>query len=175
MPLLVALFILVPLAELYVIIKVGATIGAGWTVLILIADSLLGAYLLKHQGRAAWRRFNDATAAGRVPHREVTDGVMIVFGGALLLTPGFITDIFGIALLLPPTRALLRRAFAGFLIRRNPYGRAAWYGSRTAGRVRGRRRPAPGGQAGQPAPYEPAARRPYDVEGTAEPVEGGQT
>lgn len=175
MPFLVALFILLPLAELYVIIKVGESIGAGWTILILVADSLLGAYLLKHQGRAAWRRFNDATAAGRIPHREVTDGVMVIFGGALLMTPGFITDIFGIALLLPPSRALLRRTFAGLLIRRNAYGRAAWYGSRTAGRFRGRRRPGSGSPATSPAIPDPPARRPYDVEGTAEPVEEGQT
>jgi UPF0716 protein FxsA len=108
------LFLLVPIAELYVIIQVGEAIGLGWTVVLLIADSILGSLLLRTQGRAVWRRFNDALAQGRVPHREVVDGVLVIFGGALLLTPGFLTDIVGVTFLLPPTRAVIRR----FLIRR---------------------------------------------------------
>jgi UPF0716 protein FxsA len=64
---------------------------------------------MRSQGRAAWRRFNEAIAAGRIPAREVFDGVLVIFGGALLLTPGFVTDIFGALFLLPPTRALVRR------------------------------------------------------------------
>ena len=75
------------------IIQVGQAIGALWTILLLIADSLIGARLLTWQGRSAWRRFQDALTAGRVPHNEVLDGVMVVVGGALLLTPGFITDV----------------------------------------------------------------------------------
>jgi UPF0716 protein FxsA len=108
------LFLLVPIAELYVIIQVGEAIGLGWTVVLLIADSVLGSLLLRIQGRAVWRRFNEALAQGRVPHREVVDGVLVIFGGALLLTPGFLTDIVGVSFLLPPTRAIIRR----FLIRR---------------------------------------------------------
>jgi UPF0716 protein FxsA len=115
---LVALFILVPLAELYVILKVGDAIGVVWTILLLAADSLLGSLLLRSQGRSAWRRFNAALAEGRMPHREVIDGVMIVFGGAFLITPGFITDVVGLLLLLPPTRALVRRLVARRLGRR---------------------------------------------------------
>jgi UPF0716 protein FxsA len=113
MALLVLLFIVMPIVEIYVIIQVGQAIGALWTILLLIADSLIGARLLSWQGRDAWRRFQEALAAGRMPHNEIFDGVMIVVGGTLLLTPGFITDVFGLFLLLPPTRALLRR----FLIR----------------------------------------------------------
>jgi UPF0716 protein FxsA len=64
---------------------------------------------MRSQGRAAWRRFNATLAERRPPAREVLDGVLVIFGGALLLTPGFITDVFGLAFLLPPTRALLRR------------------------------------------------------------------
>src|SRR6266496_2701144 len=112
--LLVVLFILVPIAELYVIIQVGEAIGVWWTILLLIADSVLGSMLMRSQGRAAWRRFNAAVAEGRVPAREVLDGVLVIFGGALLLTPGFITDVFGLIFLLPPTRALVR----GLLVRR---------------------------------------------------------
>src|SRR5207249_3775761 len=107
---LIALFILLPLAELYVILKIGAAIGIIWTILLLLADALAGSMLLRSQGRAAWRRFNLALSERRLPHREVQDGVLVIFGGAFLLTPGFITDVFGLALLLPPTRALIRRA-----------------------------------------------------------------
>jgi UPF0716 protein FxsA len=105
---LVLLFIVVPIAELAVIIQVGQAIGVWWTIAILVADSILGSVLMRAQGRAAWRRFNDAVQAGRVPAREVLDGALVVFGGLLLLTPGFITDFLGIVLLIPPTRALVR-------------------------------------------------------------------
>jgi UPF0716 protein FxsA len=106
---LVLLFIVVPLAELFVIIQVGELIGVWWTIALLLADSLLGSLLMRSQGRTAWRRFNDAVQGGRVPAREVLDGTLVIFGGALLLTPGFITDVFGLAFLLPPTRAVIRR------------------------------------------------------------------
>src|SRR3954447_13324107 len=108
-PLLFLLFILVPIAEIYVIIQVGQAIGALWTILLLIADSIIGARLLSWQGRRAWGRFQEAVAAGRVPHREVLDGVLIIMGGAFLLTPGFISDAVGLLLLVPPTRAVVRR------------------------------------------------------------------
>ena len=107
--LLLALFILVPIAELAVIIQVGQLIGVWWTIALLLADSVLGSMLMRSQGRLAWRRFNQAIAEGRAPAREVLDGVLVIFGGALLLTPGFITDVFGAIFLLPPTRALVRR------------------------------------------------------------------
>jgi UPF0716 protein FxsA len=109
--LLVALFILVPIAELAVIIQVGQAIGVWWTIALLIADSILGSMLMRSQGRVAWRRFNEAVGAARVPAREVADGVLVIFGGALLLTPGFITDVFGLLFLLPPTRAVIRGIF----------------------------------------------------------------
>jgi UPF0716 protein FxsA len=106
---LIALFIVLPLAELYVILKVGDAIGVPWTILLLAADSILGAMLLRSQGRAVWRRFNEALATGRMPHREVQDGVLVIFGGAFLITPGFLTDVIGLLLLLPPTRSVIRR------------------------------------------------------------------
>src|SRR5262245_58636676 len=107
--LLIVLFIVVPIAELAVIIQVGQLIGVWWTIALLLADSLLGSYLMRSQGRVAWRRFNAAISEGRAPTREVLDGVLVIFGGALLLTPGFITDIFGLLFLFPPTRVLVRR------------------------------------------------------------------
>jgi UPF0716 protein FxsA len=115
---LVLLFIVVPIAELAVIIQVGQEIGVLWTVAILVADSILGSVLMRAQGRTAWRRFNEATGAGRVPAREVLDGALVIFGGALLLTPGFITDILGLILLIPPSRALVRRVLARRLAHR---------------------------------------------------------
>jgi UPF0716 protein FxsA len=124
MPLLalIVLFIVVPLAELYVIIKVGEAIGLVPTLALLLADSVLGSLLLRHQGRAVWRRFNEALAAGRMPHREVMDGVLVIFGGAFLLTPGFLTDIVGAVLLVPPTRSLVRRLLVRRLTRRVSVG-----------------------------------------------------
>jgi UPF0716 protein FxsA len=105
---LVLIFIVVPIAELAVLIQVGQEIGVAWTVAILVADAILGSILMRAQGRAAWRRFNEALQAGRVPAREVLDGALVMFGGLLLLTPGFITDILGLLLLIPPTRAIVR-------------------------------------------------------------------
>jgi UPF0716 protein FxsA len=124
MPLLalLALFIIVPLAELYVILKVGDAIGALWTIALLAGDSVLGALLLRAQGRSVWRRFNEALASGRMPHREVIDGVLVIFGSAFLITPGFLTDIVGLLLLIPPTRALIRRLLARRLGRRVAVG-----------------------------------------------------
>ena len=107
---LVAVFILLPLAELYVILEVvGPWLDWYGTVALLVADSILGSLLLRAQGRSVWRRFNTVLAEGKMPHREVIDGVLIVFGGAFLITPGFITDILGLVLLIPPTRAVVRR------------------------------------------------------------------
>ena len=106
---LIALFVLVPFAELYVILEVvGPAIGAPWTILLLAADSIIGALLFRSQGRAVWRRFAEAVSTGRMPHNEVVDGVLVIFGGAFLVTPGFLTDILGILMLLPPTRSLIR-------------------------------------------------------------------
>jgi UPF0716 protein FxsA len=115
---LAAVFIVVPLAELYVIFKAADDwIGPAWTIILLAADSVIGALLLRTQGRAVWRRFNETLAAGRMPHREVQDGVMVIFGGAFLITPGFITDVVGLLLLLPPTRRAIR-VFAMRTLRR---------------------------------------------------------
>jgi UPF0716 protein FxsA len=109
LPFLLIVFIVVPIAELAVIIQVGEQIGVWLTIAILVADSILGAMLMRSQGRAAWRRFNETLQSGRPPAREALDGVLVIFGGAFLLTPGFLTDIVGAVLLIPPTRAIVRR------------------------------------------------------------------
>jgi UPF0716 protein FxsA len=115
---LVALFIVVPIVELYVIIQIGSLIGVWPTIALLLADALLGSLLLRHQGRGAWRRFNAAIAERRFPGREVADGLLIAIGGTLLLTPGFVTDIVGAIFLIPPTRAIIRRLMRGYVGRR---------------------------------------------------------
>src|ERR687896_2629417 len=120
---LILIFIVVPFAELYLIIEVvGELIGPVWTILLLAASSVLGSVLLRSQGRAVWNRFNDTMRAGRVPHREVVDGALVIFGGAFLITPGFLTDIVGLALLIPPTRRLVRRTVERRLGRRVEVG-----------------------------------------------------
>jgi UPF0716 protein FxsA len=155
--LLVILFIIVPIAELYVIIQVGQLIGVVPTLFLLLADALLGSWLLKHEGRGAWRRFNEALAGRRFPGREVADGALIIVGGTLLLTPGFITDIFGLFLLLPPTRAITRR-----LLKRFTIGRFAVVGMTAGGG------PSPFGTPPRGTDQRPS--RDYDLEGTAEEV-----
>jgi len=184
---LVLIFIVVPLAELYVIIQVGGAIGVIPTILILLADALLGSFLLRHQGRAAWVRFNRALSENRIPHKEVIDGVLVIFGGALLLTPGFITDVFGLILLIPPTRALVRVMSTRFFLARMSTGPrvASWSFGRATGGRSSRRGPAPGpppgaqpdgGPAGDPFAWEDpfrgreSGRRPGDIEGTGHEI-----
>jgi len=149
---LIVLFIVVPIAELYVIIQVGQLIGIWPTLALLLADAVLGSLLLKQQGRSAWRRFNEALAQRRFPGQEVADGVLIVIGGTLLLTPGFLSDIFGLLLLIPPTRAIARRVLRRFTI-----GRFTVVGF-------------PGGPGPGPGPGQTQGPRDYDYDATAEEV-----
>lgn len=116
--LLFLLFVAVPIVEIAVIIKVGDWLGLWPTLALLIGDSILGAVLMRSQGRAVWRRFTQALSEGRPPAREVLDGVLVIFGGALALTPGFVTDLLGIFLIAPPTRAIVRRVLVRQLARR---------------------------------------------------------
>lgn len=133
-------FVVVPLVEIYLVIQAGRAIGVGWTILVLVLDSLLGAWLLKRQGAAAWRALREAVAAYRMPARELADGVIVLVGGTLLLTPGFFTDAVGFALLLPVTRPLARKALTTYIARKFRDGTAtpsAGWGART------RQRPGP--------------------------------
>ena len=146
MPFLILLFILVPIAEIYVIIQVGQAIGPLPTVALLIVDSIVGALLLRSQGRRVWAAFREALGAGRLPHREILHGALVIVGGAFLLTPGFISDAVGLLLLLPPTRAAIAAGITRMLARRGPL---RW-----------------GGVVVQPGPTPPPRPRPH-----AEPVE----
>jgi UPF0716 protein FxsA len=147
--LLVALFIVVPIVELWVIIEIGSLIGVWPTIALLLADALLGSLLLRHQGRGAWRRFNEAIAERRFPGREVADGLLIAIGGTLLLTPGFLTDVVGAIFLIPPTRAIVRRLMRGYV---------------------GRRFVIVG--APRPSGPHPPSQRTYDYDSTAEEIDG---
>jgi UPF0716 protein FxsA len=108
MALLVLVFIVVPVAELYVIVQTSHALGLAPTLGLLVAVSVVGAWLVKRQGLAIWRRFNTAVRQGVVPSREIVDGVTLLVAGALLVVPGFITDAIGVALLLPPVRIGVR-------------------------------------------------------------------
>lgn len=167
MAILVVLFVVVPIAELYVIIKVGEAIGVLPTLFLLLFGSIGGAMLLRHQGRGAWRRFNEALAQRRFPGREVADGALIVVGGTLLLTPGFITDFVGLLLLFPPTRALARAGLRRFTV-----GRFAVVGVSGAGGSFGRGPFGGPGAGGRQGPDDSGANRPYDYDVPAEEMPG---
>jgi len=116
--LLVALFIVVPLVEIYVIIQVGQAIGPWWTLLLLVLDSILGSWLIRHEGARAWRALRESIDSGRMPAKELADGALILIGGTLMLAPGFVTDGFGILMILPFTRPLFRRLLTGVVANR---------------------------------------------------------
>ena len=117
-PLLALAFILVPLAELYVLIQVGQVIGLLDTLALLLLISVVGAWLAKREGLGVLRRMQAALNAGRVPGTELVDAFLILLAAALMLTPGFLTDIVAILLLLPPVRAVVRRQLRRILARR---------------------------------------------------------
>lgn len=112
---LLLLFILVPLAELYLFATLGKELGWDRTIAIVILTAILGAALTKSQGRAAMAKLRHATAEGRMPHNEAMDGILILIAGAVLLTPGFLTDVVGFFLLIPPLRGLIRGRLAAKL------------------------------------------------------------
>jgi len=103
---LVILFTIIPIAELYLLIKIGRMIGAFNTVLIILFTAVLGAYLAKTQGFVVIRKINQALNEGRIPAQELLDGLFVLLGGFTLLTPGFLTDFIGLSMLFPLTRIL---------------------------------------------------------------------
>lgn len=150
------LLVFVPIAELYVIVQVGQEIGIFSTLVLLVGVSILGGYLLKREGTATWRRLRQQLSQGKVPTAEATDGALILLGGALLLTPGFLTDIVGLLFVLPASRAavkgLARKMMGGWMVKR--MGPTGYVGAKVyetqAGRVR-RRRAAEAGATRPPA------------------------
>lgn len=119
MPLLLILaFLAVPILEIWVILEVGSVIGGWQTVLLLLAESALGAWIVRREGRRAWNALRAAIGSFRLPDRELTDAALVLVGGTLLLTPGFLTDIAGFFLVVPITRPLARRGLAWAIGRR---------------------------------------------------------
>lgn len=116
--LLVLLLLGMPLLELFVLVRVGQVIGAWWTILLLVVASVLGGWLIRREGTKAWRAFSTALSSGRLPTRELVDGALVVLAGALMLSPGFVTDAFALLLIAPGTRPLARRLLTRVVGRR---------------------------------------------------------
>jgi UPF0716 protein FxsA len=116
--LLAAALLVLPILEIYVIIQVGQVIGAGPTIVLLIVESALGAWIVKREGRRAWEALNASFSTGRMPTRELSDAALVLVGCTLLLTPGFVTDVFGFFFVLPFTRPIARRWLSWLVSRR---------------------------------------------------------
>lgn len=147
-----ALFVLllvVPVVELWIILQVSQQLGLGVTLVLLVLISVAGAWLLKQQGVQTWRRLRTTLSRGQVPTDEVTDGALILLGGALLMTPGFATDATGLLLLLPSSRAVVKR------VARKGLG---WWAGRRLGRH--------GWPPGEPARPGSRDRHPPVIEAT---------
>jgi UPF0716 protein FxsA len=106
-PFIIALFLAVPVVEIYLLIQVGQVIGAGWTILLVVLTAVIGVWLLRIQGLSTLTRAQQKLQANELPAREILEGMALVVAGALLLTPGFFTDAIGFLLLFPPTRIAL--------------------------------------------------------------------
>ncbi|KAA0235112.1 MAG: hypothetical protein JJLCMIEE_01460 [Acidimicrobiales bacterium] len=124
--LLLVLLLVVPIAELWVILEVADYLGAGLTIGLLIVVSLVGAWLVKREGLGIWRSINQQIRDGQMPTRSLVDGGLVLVAGALMLTPGFLTDVLGLLLLFPPTRAPARGATMRYF--RNRYAAYAVVG-----------------------------------------------
>jgi UPF0716 protein FxsA len=139
-------FVVLPVVEIYVLIRIGQTIGAWWTVLLLVADGFLGSWLMRREGTRAWAALRTALQSGRMPTRELADAALILVGGTLLVTPGFVSDVAGLFCVLPVTRPLARRALTRYLTRRflpTP-GRPGPQGRQGRGATSAETRPSPG-------------------------------
>lgn len=117
-PLLAAAFVVVPLLEIWVILQVGQLVGPWWTIVLLVLDSMVGAWLVKREGGRTWRALREALHHGRMPARELADGALVLVGGTLMLSPGFVLDVAGVLLILPATRPLARRLLTRVVERR---------------------------------------------------------
>lgn len=117
-PILVLALLVVPLLEVVAIIGVGQVIGGWPTFFLLLAESALGAWLVRREGARSWRSLSVALRTGRMPSRELADAALVLVGGVLLLTPGFLTDLVGFAFIIPLTRPLARRSLEAVVARR---------------------------------------------------------
>ncbi len=118
LPLLVVGFIVISVAEVWLLTAVGSVIGVPWTLVILVAEALVGAWLMRREGRKAWAALTDAYSTGRMPTGQLADAALVLVGGIMLILPGFFTDVIGLFCLLPFTRPLARR-FIGLIVARH--------------------------------------------------------
>ena len=119
LPVLVIGFIAVSIIEVWLLTVVGTTIGIGWTVAILIAEAVLGSWLLQREGRKAWAALWDALSLGKIPSGQLADAALVLVGGILLILPGFLTDVFGLIFLVPASRPYARRVLGYMLARQS--------------------------------------------------------
>ncbi len=127
-------FLVTPIVELWVIVQVASSTGVLNAIGLLVLVSVVGAWLVKREGLGILRRIGEETAAGRIPGKEIVDGLLVLFAGALMLTPGFVTDALGLSLLFPPTRALVRAVATRRFTRSVADGRTSFrYGRRVGG------------------------------------------
>ncbi|WP_392542122.1 FxsA family protein [Oryzobacter telluris] len=134
--LVVLALLLVPVIEIAVIVAVARTIGGWQTFLVLLLETALGAWVVRREGTRAWRALREAVRSGRMPSRELADGVLVLVGGVLLLLPGFVTDVIGLLFILPFTRPVARIWLEAVIARRVVTTVGEW----------------PGGTPGTPAP-----------------------
>ena len=133
-PLFAILFFAIPLIEIYFLIQVGEVIGALPTILLVVLTAVLGAFLLRQQGVATLARFQQSMSQGHMPAAALLEGVMLVLGGALLMTPGFFTDAIGFACLLPFSRQwLAKMMMSRFSVRSFGAGTASYHSSSSTG------------------------------------------
>jgi UPF0716 protein FxsA len=140
------LFLVVPIVELFVLIRVGGTIGVGNTIITVLLVSVVGAWLVKREGLKTLQRIQEQLNNSKLPADDVIDGGLIMFAGALMLTPGFVTDLVAIALLIPPVRATVRREL------KKRYGKKFSITTMTPGSGSGN-----GSPFGNPFPQQPGA------------------
>lgn len=139
-------FVVIPLAEIWAILQVGQLVGPWWTIVLLVLDSMVGAWLIKREGGRAWRALREALQGGRMPAREIADGALILIGGTLMLSPGFLLDLLGTLLILPFTRPVARRLLTSVVERRLVVAPGAGLGGFPGAPGWDARRPGPGAE-----------------------------
>lgn len=137
---LVLVLVVLPLVELFVLVQVGQVIGAGWTILLLVLAGIAGGWLIRREGGRAWRALTQSLSAGQMPTRELADGALVILAGALMLSPGFVTDVFALLLILPGSRAVCRRLLTSLVASRvlasSPFGVGMQPGAQRPGNAR---------------------------------------
>ncbi|MDL4822020.1 FxsA family protein [Actinomadura opuntiae] len=148
---LVLAFLLTPVLEIYLLVQVGEAIGAWPTIGLLAAETLLGGWIVRREGRRAWHSLQETVRRGVAPDRELGDAALVMAGGVLLLIPGLITDVVGLVFVLPFTRPLVRRLASRYTARRMRIA-----GDRASMTFPGAAGPGPGG-FGPLGPFGPGA------------------